>query len=236
MSGNTFAVVFSGKIAEGASVEQVKGNVARLFKVEVAKVERLFSGARVAIKKGLDEATAKKYQMALARTGALCEVVKVAAPAAKSSSHAVSGVTPNALRKAVPTSSTPKVGNPAPARTVARQSSAPKPGGLAGATLDSPGVVLVEHQEAAPLQVDLSGFSLDEPGVTLVKHEEVAPPQVDTSGLSVAESGSDIGKAETQAPIQVDLSGLSMDEPGATLVEHEEVPQLQIDTSKLSAS
>ena len=83
MSGNTFAVVFSGKIAAGASADRVKANVAKLFKVEVAKVERLFTGARVAIKKGLDEATAKKYQMALAKAGAICDVVKVAAPAAK---------------------------------------------------------------------------------------------------------------------------------------------------------
>jgi len=72
MSGNTFEVVFDGKLVEGASVDQVKQNVATLFRVEVAKVERLFSGERVVIKKGIDEAAAKKYQLALLKAGAVC--------------------------------------------------------------------------------------------------------------------------------------------------------------------
>lgn len=230
MSGNTFAVVFAGRIAEGASVEQVKGNVAKLFKVEVAKVERLFSGAKVALKKGLDEATAKKYQMALAKAGALCEVVKVAATAQKSS--------PAPQAKSTPTASalhpeqkdiaglTKSVVKPAPTEL----------GGLASVTLEQPGAVLVEHQEVAPLQVDTGGLSLDAPGATLVEHEEVAAPEVDTSALSVAEPGVELGKEEAVAPLQVDLSGMSMDEPGATLVEHEEIPPPQIDTSKFSVS
>jgi hypothetical protein len=41
MSETRYDVVFSGKLVEGAAVDQVKANVARLFKVEVAKVERL---------------------------------------------------------------------------------------------------------------------------------------------------------------------------------------------------
>ncbi len=231
MSGNTFAVVFAGKIAEGASVEQVKGNVAKLFKVEVAKVERLFSGAKVALKKGLDETTAKKYQMALAKAGALCEVVKVAAPAQKSSpaashakpAHAVSPARPEQMDTAGLTKSVVK---PAPRDL----------GGFASVTLDQPGAVLGEHQEVPPLQVDTGGLSLDVPGATLVEHEEVAAPEVDTSALSVAESGAELGKEEAVAPLQVDLSGMSMDEPGATLVEHEEIPPPQIDTSRLSVS
>jgi len=233
MNGKTFAVVFSGKIAEGASVEQVKGNVAKLFKVEVAKVERLFSGARVAIKKGLDETSAKKYQMALAKAGALCEVVKVAAPATQSSTAAATP--PKPPRATAPASGAAQADSPGLTKSVVK----PAPGTLGEfdhVTLEQPGVVLVEHQEVAPPQFDLGGLGLDEPGATLAEHEEVAPPEVDTSGLTVAETGAELGEAEAVTPIQVDLSGLSMDEPGATLVEHEEVPEPQIDTSKLSVS
>lgn len=245
VSDNTFEVVFSGRIAEGASVDQVKGNVAKLFKVEVAKVERLFSGARVAIKKGIDEATAKKYQMALAKAGALCEVVNAAA------------VKPE---QAEPTPPSPKAATPAPAAaspaaTVSEIQSAPEapasgpgltkyvvkeaPGDLgafANATLDEPGAVLVEHQDVPPPELDLSGLSMDMPGAVLGEHEEVPPPELDLSGISMAEPGADIGEAEAVPELDVDVSGLSMDEPGVTLVEHEEVPEPQIDTSKLSVS
>ena len=55
MSEKTFEVVFQGQLVEGAALEKVKANVAALFKVDVAKVERLFTGATVSIKKGVDE-------------------------------------------------------------------------------------------------------------------------------------------------------------------------------------
>lgn len=235
MSGNTFAVVFSGRIAEGASVTQVKSNVAKLFKVEVTKVERLFSGARVALKKGLDETTAKKYQMALAKAGALCEVVNVAAMAKKAPSPAVAAKPQKPARAASPAPRPAQQGSVGLTKSVVKRAPSSL-GSLASVTLDQPGTVLVEHQEVTPLQVDLGGLSMDAPGATLSQHEEVAPPAVDTSALSVAEPGADLGKAETVAPLQVDIRGLSMDEPGATLVEHEEVPQARIDTSKFSVS
>ena len=246
MGDNTFEVVFSGKIVEGASVDQVKGNVAKLFKVEVAKVERLFSGARVAIKKGLDETTAKKYQMALAKAGALCEVVNtagsVAAEATKAEvSKPQAPEAPSApavtAAPAAPAQSAPAVQESTPGliKYVVKEA----PGGLgdlATATLDEPGVVLVEHQDVAPPELDLGGLSMDEPGVILGEHEEVAPPEVDINGISMAEPGADLGEAEEVAELQVDVSGLSMDEPGVILVEHHDVPEPQIDTSKLSVS
>jgi len=245
MSGKTFAVVFSGKLVEGASVERVKGNVAKLFKVEVAKIERLFSGARVVIKKGLDEATAKKYQIALAKAGALCGVVNAAAATAQPvKPPAPQPGTPVTMSAAVSTAGSVSGGRSAPAtqntasgltKSVVKEAPGSL-GDLADAILDAPGAVLVQHQDVAPPKLDLSGLSMDQPGTILGEHKEVAPPTVDLSGISMAGPGADIGKAEEVQDLAVDLSGLSMDEPGATLVEHEEVPEPQIDTSQLSVS
>jgi len=243
MSDKTFAVVFSGKVVEGVSVDRVKGNVAKLFKVEVAKIDRLFSGARVVIKKGLDEATAKKYRMALAKAGALCDVVNAAAksrsatPAAKRPVAAAQAARAPAARPAARQQNAPESGksNAGLIKYVVKEA----PGGLgefANVRLDAPGTELVQHQEVAPPKVDVSGLSMDQPGAILGEHEEVAPPQVDISSISMAEPGTDIGKAEEVPELAVDVSGLSMDEPGATLVEHKEVPELQVDTSKLSVS
>lgn len=238
MSQNTFEVVFSGKLSEGASLEQVKGNVAALFKVEVAKIERLFSGATVSIKKGLDEATAKKYQMALLKAGAICQVVNGAAPAAA---------------PVAPVASAPPKGDAAPVAPVAPVAAAQGAessslglqksvvmaaptglGELGGATVDAPGIVLVAHQEVAPPQIDTSMLSMDRPGAELTEHEEVEPPQVDVSGISMGEAGEILVEAQPVEEFEIDLGDLSMDEPGVILVEHKEVPKPEIDTSKLS--
>ncbi|MCW8918247.1 MAG: hypothetical protein OQL08_05480 [Gammaproteobacteria bacterium] len=219
MSDNTFEVIFSGELSEGAAPEQVKGNVAALFKVEVARVERLFSGATVAIKKGLDEATAQRYRQALLQAGAICQVVNRAAvppadaparPAVEEDSSAL-GLQKSVV-KAAPTGL----------------------GELDGASVDAPGVILVEHREVAAPQIDTSQLSLDQTDAELTQHEEVAPPRVDLSALSMGEPGEILVEAEPVEVLEVEFGELHLDEPGVTLVEHEEVPKPQIDTSKLS--
>lgn len=223
MSQNTFEVVFSGKLVEGAAPEKVKANVAALFKVEAAKVERLFSGATISIKKGVDEATAKKYQMALYKAGAITQVVNRATAAASSPK-------PAAPQGQKPAASAAEVGlqksvvKPAPAGV----------GELASAAVDAPGTVLVEHQELPEPQIDTSSLSMDQPGVELTEHQEVPEPEVDISGLSMGEEGEVLGQESPFEPLQVDVSGMSMDEPGVTLVEHEEAKKPEIDTSNLS--
>jgi hypothetical protein len=238
VSDKTFAVVFSGKVAEGASVEQVKSNVAKLFKVELASVERLFSGARVVIKKGLDEATANKYQAALAKAGALCEVINTEAPSAATAKPAPAKTAPAAAAPStLEVQSAPDAEPDTLGLTKYVVKKAPEDlGELAGATVDQPGIVLVEHREVPPPELDLSGLSMDKPGAILVEHEEVIPPEVDVSGISMAEPGADIGKPEPAEELEVDVSGLSMDEPGVILVEHEDVPEPEIDTSGLSVA
>jgi hypothetical protein len=226
MSQDTFEVVFSGKLVEGAVPEQVKAKVAAMFKVEVAKVERLFSGASVSIKKGIDEPTAKKYQMALQQAGAICQVVNHAAVPA---TVIADPVVPAAAAAAPPLSST----------ELGLQKSVVKAlpsglGELGGVSIDEPGIILVEHQEAAVPQIDTDGLSMDPIGVELSEHETVAEPEVDISGLSMGEVGEVFGEEEPVEPLDVDTGALVMDEPGVTLVEHEEVAEPKIDTSKLS--
>ena len=74
MSDELYEVAFSGQIKVDADLEHVKAKVAAMFKADEAKLARLFSGQRMVIKKNIDQATAKKYQMALDNAGAVCEV------------------------------------------------------------------------------------------------------------------------------------------------------------------
>lgn len=223
MDEKTFEVLFAGRLVEGADPAQVKTKVAALFKVEVAKIERLFSGATVPIKKGVDEATAKKYQLALHKAGAICQVVN-RAETAQSPAEAAA-VTPPP--------------QPASSGEVGLQKSVVKDapsgfGDLASAAIDEPGTTLVAHQEVAAPQIDTSSLSVDASGEDLIEHREEAALQVDLSGLSMGESGETISESRPVEPLQVDTAALSMDEPGSTLVEHEEVAVPDIDTGTLS--
>lgn len=237
MSQKTFEVVFSGKLVEGAVLEQVKANVAAMFKVEVAKVERLFSGATVSIKKGLDEATAKKYLMALSRAGAVCQVVNRAAVAEKPASSAPSSA--NAAAKAAPPPKAAAAKSSVTSVELGLQKSVVKEspqgvGELGAASIDDPGTILVEHQDIPVPEIDTHDLSLDQPGVALSEHEEVVAPQVDVSAFSMSEVGEILGEEKPFEELDVDLGEMSMDEIGVTLVEHQEVPKPEIDTSKLS--
>lgn len=72
-----YNLIFQGEIVAGASLEEVKANVARLFKADAAKTAALFSGKTIVIKRNLDSDSAKKYLAVLKKAGALVKAVKV---------------------------------------------------------------------------------------------------------------------------------------------------------------
>ena len=72
-----FNVVFSGRIKEGQDVETVKREVAALYKTDLSRVERLFSGQTAVLKKNTDLRTAQKLVDALEKAGALARMEPV---------------------------------------------------------------------------------------------------------------------------------------------------------------
>ena len=70
MSQARFKIVFSGELMPDAQLDEVKANLARLFKSDNAKINSLFSGTQVALKRDLGEDEAEKYLAALQRAGA----------------------------------------------------------------------------------------------------------------------------------------------------------------------
>lgn len=86
MEETSYNLIFHGVIAEGQDAETVRKNIAELFKVSDDKVERLFSGRPVAVKKNVDHVTALKYQSAFKKAGALCSIEPFSVMADKKSS------------------------------------------------------------------------------------------------------------------------------------------------------
>ncbi len=70
MTEARFKIVFSGELMPDMAPDTVKDNLAQLFKSNRDKIEALFSGARVPLKRDLPEAEADKYLAALQRAGA----------------------------------------------------------------------------------------------------------------------------------------------------------------------
>ncbi|HEY7884360.1 MAG TPA: hypothetical protein VIC08_05375 [Cellvibrionaceae bacterium] len=233
-----YDLVFRGDIVLGHSLSDVKARMQQLFKADAAKIDALFSGRPVTLKRNMDEATAKKYQAVLSKAGA--EVALVAVTEGESAASAESSVSTQAWSLA-------PVGSPL-LRPRERQSLAPpvsvdisaislKPalGNLleAGEVARAPaaevtvpdfdlaevGAVLGSGDNDLPLpEVELEGghWQLSEPGADLLKPEEKKPVQtvkVKELMVDLAPAGSDLGQLkEEKPPLNPDISGLSLKE------------------------
>lgn len=224
MSKGTFAIVFAGQLVEGFSVEQVQVNFAKLFKVKPSRIAPMFSGKPVAIKKGLDEATAKKYQQVMSKAGALVRAVDLATLAKKQAPAAQTAATQEL------TLAEPGVQIVPPEKFEALKID------TAHFDMAAAGATLIEARVFVPLDVDISALSMAEPGAQIVQPEVIEALEVDTAQLSMAEPGVDLIKSSEMEPLNVDTSALSMAEPGVTLVKAETYVPADIDTSQLSLS
>lgn len=70
MSDARYKIVFEGELMPGAALDSVKENLARLFKSDADKIDALFNGRPVALKRDLEDGEADKYLAALQRAGA----------------------------------------------------------------------------------------------------------------------------------------------------------------------
>lgn len=73
-----FEVVFHGQVRADVAPEQARARIGQLFQVGDRQLEMLFSGRRIVIKQGLDQAAAEKYRQAIERAGALCDICPMA--------------------------------------------------------------------------------------------------------------------------------------------------------------
>jgi len=68
-------IIFRGEVLDGHDRDTVRIKLGQLFRIEdAARLDSLFSGKAVTIKKSLDEASARKYLAALEKAGALIEI------------------------------------------------------------------------------------------------------------------------------------------------------------------
>jgi len=199
MSEELFEVAFSGEIAEGADLAQVKAKVGAMFKADEAKLAHLFSGKRMVIKKNIDQATANKYKTALNNAGAICELKSLNAEPIEKPAAAVSTPAPT----------------PAPAAPVAQPASSASSVQAASTPMQSGNAPAAP--QTAPLGVTASDIADFSAGIAPVGSDmqdeisEIATPDLDIAGLDMAPAGSDLGQEKKDdAPPPPDTTGMTM--------------------------
>ena len=206
MSEARFNVVFAGEMVAGADPARVRENLAAAFKMDVSKVEALFSGKRVVVKKDADQATAMKFRAVMKQAGALCDLERIGEESAA----------PVPVAEAP--ASAPAPAPVAPAEPAARAAFAPaaeSPAPVRGGSLETVGTIRMGG-------TGFSGpFEVAPAGVDMADKHEAPPPMVpDVSHISVAPPGSDMGQKKDDKPAVVpDISHLSIAPPGSKLSE-----------------
>lgn len=190
MSDELFEVAFSGKIAEGADLAQVKAKVGAMFKADAAKLAQLFSGSRIVIKKNIDAATAKKYQVALKNAGAVCEV--------KSLSKAAATAPPAPAKAAQPAGDTRPASATTASKVVASDDIPAAP------QTDPLGITAADISDLSASIAPVGSQMQDE-------IKQVAEPQLDIGSMAMAPVGSDLGQIKKgEEPPPPDTSGITL--------------------------
>jgi Tfp pilus assembly protein PilE len=74
MGGSAYRIVFKGEISEGADINEVKGKIGQSFKIDPAKLDELFSGKRMIVKRNSTLEICEKTKEAFEKAGAICQI------------------------------------------------------------------------------------------------------------------------------------------------------------------
>lgn len=178
----TYEVVFQGKAREGVTPEQARARIGQLFKADDKQLDVLFSGRRVIIKQGLDQAAAEKYRQAIERAGAVCVIQPM-----NTDTLAGSGSAPVESQSA----------SPSHPESAPRSSAELRPRDefmAAFSDVDAPDLPIAplgadmqyEYADHASLDLDLSSYTLAPLGSDLEQLASPAPPSLpDTRHLQL---------------------------------------------------
>lgn len=205
MSASKYKIVFSGRVKEGQDPVKVKQNLMILFKLSDAAADKLFSGARVVIKKDLDEQEAKKYQLAFGKAGAICAIESGSSLAAADNTpeNVVAGDTNADLAGATI----------AEAGSVLMEYQQPDAPDIDISTLSmgEAGEVIMKHPVVEPPSIDTGNLDVEPVGMDLDSTPQPAAVNIETGHLSTAPVGEVLSDAREIKKPEIDISGLSLE-------------------------
>lgn len=221
MSTPHYDIYFRGECLEGFEPQHVKRQLALLFKASPEKIQQLFSGKVVALRKNLDKASAIKFKQIVEKAGAKIYIKAVESPQADANAHTTTN--PAAHReKETPTSlDMLPVGSDVLSEEERSQ--------FVQANIDTSHIKLAstfasfdDAPKATPPAPDVSHLSAADVGADILEGfyiEEIPLAEFDISHISMAEAGADLAlaAAELDLPSQPNTAHISLAEVGADI-------------------
>ena len=222
MSEKSYQIIVTGELLEGAYLPEVKVKLAALFKTPAEKLDPLFSGKRVVIKKGLEASAAEKYVAAVQSVGLACSVEAMAVegpPTAAAEKEAGVSLAPVGTTIIDPPSvAAPEIDVSAYSVASVGETLAESPQimdvdiDISALSVDPVGENLVEHTAPQAPSIDTGDLSVEPAGTQMVDQEDVPPAAIDTGNLDLAPVGSDVGEDKREnGPPPPDTSHLQLD-------------------------
>jgi len=221
-----YRLVFRGEVLDGQHKAVVKQRLGAALKVEGERLDAMFTGKAVTIRKDADTDTAARFQIAFKRAGARLRVLPLELEHGVEPARApVEPVTDGVFRLAPPGA---LMAEPVPA---ARRPMVD----LTHLTLAAPGTVLGVPRVVEALNPDVSHFTIAARGVDLgvpsLPLAELEAPEWD-----IAEPGADLGPHAPPIDPPIELAAIDFDlaPAGALLREPDDAtPPQPPDTSHL---
>jgi hypothetical protein len=216
MDDITYDIYFTGQIVDGYLEGAVKKNLAKLFNASPEKINAMFAGKPVLLKKGLNKESAQKFAALMKKAGAKAVAKSHGGPEKPAQDVDANSASPNT----------------APNQT--------DDSGLSVAARGSDVINPNEYHHAEAVTVDISGLSAEGNFAPLEDNSPPPPPAPDTSHLSTAQVGSVLDESEAIMAVDIpDLDGLNITAmEGELLKEHEKpkVTPVTVDTSSFSVA
>ncbi len=238
-----YRLVFSGEINEGQHAAVVKKRLTALLKLDDARMDVLFSGKAVVVKKSTDKTTAVRYQEAFAKAGARLRVLPVEGdtlaedqpaapgPASPADSRAGVPVTADEARSPVSPDSSDSADTPDTPDTPDAQA-----GGLQLLPVGADILTEAERPQPQVKEVPTSHLSLSSASAASAPSAEPLPAQPQVDHLTLAELGTQLGTPAAREVVVAEIDAhFDLAEVGAILgaMEDKAVPPAP-DTGHLS--
>ena len=235
-----YRLVFTGEVSEGQHPAVVRKRLAALLKLDDARMDVLFSGKTVVVKKVTDEKTAVRYQQAFQKAGARLRVlpVEAAAEAAGDASQAA-GDASHPSDEQEPASDGLRV-LPVGSNILEeneRVSMPPRDVDTGHLSVQAQDEQIQPHNEPDVALPEISHISLAAPGADLADIGEVVIVDEIDVAFDLAEVGAIIGAVDSELAAEFDFERLNFElaEPGADLdTATRPQPPLAPDTSHIS--
>ena len=173
MNDKSYSIVFKKEIEAKRQLEDVKANLAKLFKADSSTIDKMFLRESIVIKKGLSEEQAQKYRDAVKKAGAIVYILETRNSKQETENETI-GPKPIEATTSISWGS-----------LVDLEEFVPAEFDTTDYVLAEVGAQIVRETEVERPNYDFKNFGLAPVGEMLVEEAEFVPAEFDTQHLKI---------------------------------------------------